>query len=44
MDSGKKEEPGVIKKDEPLTKELLEWKEWAETWLDDVENNKKDNE
>ena len=48
MDSGKREEPGVIRdekiKDENLTEELLEWKEWAESWLNEVEDNKKDNE
>ncbi len=44
MDSGKREEPGVDKKDENLSKDLLEWKEWAESWLEDVDGNKKDNE
>lgn len=44
MDSGKREQPGVDKKDENLSKDLLEWKEWAESWLEDVEDNKKDNE
>jgi hypothetical protein len=41
MDSDKKEEPI---KDENLTQDLLEWKRWAEKWLVDVDNNKKDNE
>ena len=48
MDSGKKSKPGDIKdesiRDEKLSKDLLEWKEWAESWLEEVEDNKKDNE
>ena len=43
MDSDNKDTPGFVS-DEKLTKDLLEWKEWAEEWLEDVTNNNKKQE
>ena len=30
--------------DEELTEDLIEWKEWAEKWLTDIQESKEHNE